>query len=321
MWGDSMKHIHSIVKVVSVTVLATVIAYFLGIMNYLTTGILAMISIQKTKSLSLEIAFRRTVMVLISIVVASFLFYIFGFSLVVYSVIVLFVVFVSYTCSLTEGMIPSVVVITHLLVFNEFSILFTLETVLLYVIAVGVALLFNLFYPSESTMKLLEYQRKLDQLIVNQILYLRDKISSSKGTCDYTKNVEKEIEELLLRIEQVTGDLILGNHDDILRYSNMRRAQFEILKSICSQSDRLENHYPQTTIVVNYLNDLSQDIGIQDKATNHLNQIDTMLLEFQKEELPKTRVEFESRAILYHIVLEIRQFLLLKIEYHAIKNK
>ena len=52
-----MKHIHPIIKLIVVTILATYITYLLGITNYLTAGILAMISIQKTKRLSIIIAF------------------------------------------------------------------------------------------------------------------------------------------------------------------------------------------------------------------------------------------------------------------------
>jgi uncharacterized membrane protein YgaE (UPF0421/DUF939 family) len=110
----------------------------------------------------------------------------------------------------------------------------------------------------------------------------------------------------------------MKNHQDILEYSTMRNKQFDILKNICTQSDKLHSIYPQTNIVVTYLNSLSNNIGVRDYATNKLQEIDSLFEAFQEEALPVTREEFEHRAILYYIMQEIRQFLILKINYHTL---
>ena len=96
----------------------------------------------------------------------------------------------------------------------------------------------------------------------------------------------------------------------------MRSKHFEILVGVCSLSDQLSSVYKQTTKVIEYLDQLSNDIGVENKATPQLVQINEMLLMFKEDDLPKTREEFEDRAILYHIVLEIKQFLLIKEKYH-----
>ncbi len=315
-----MKHIHSIIKVAVVTILATVIAYLLGITNYLSAGILAMISIQQTKSLSLLIAFKRTVSVFAAMIIATLLFLLIGYNLGTYAVILIIVVAASFSLNINEGMIPSVVIVTHLLVLGEFSVLFFFETTLLVVVSIGIALLFNFFYPSESALKLEEYRNELDLTVQKQLIYLKEKIETQTRTCDFTNSLEKDIELLLKKIEQVTGDLFMKNHQDILEYTLMRTKQFDILKSICTESNKLLKIFPQTEIVVKYLDDLSNDIGLGNRASYHLNQIDILLSGFQDDTLPKTREEFEHRAILYHIILEIKQFLNLKIQYHNKKS-
>ena len=235
-----MKSIHPIIKSVSVTILATLIAYSLGITNYLTAGILAMISIQKTKSLSLEIALRRTILVVLSLIVSTILFVIIGYNLIAYSIFIVIVVIISYSFKLESGTIPSVVVVTHLLIFGSFSLPFTLETLLAYVISIGTALLFNLFYPSESMIKLKKYQVILDESIKEHILNIKEKLEKQNITCSFSNDLEEQIEDALKHIDQITGDLIMRNHQDILRYSKMRHKQFDILVSVCSLSDHLE---------------------------------------------------------------------------------
>lgn len=312
-----MKHIHPIIKLVIVTVLATYISYLLGITNYLTAGIVAMISIQKTKKQSINIAFKRTILVLISIVLASVLFVLVGYNLIAYSIVILMVVILSFQLTIQEGTIPSVVIVTHLLVFGAFSLAFTLETLLMYTISIVIAVLFNFFYPSESTIELEKYRDELDSTIRAHIEYLINKITTKEPTCNYTRELEMKIEHILENINQITGDMIMKNHQDILLYSNMRSKQFDILKNICAQSDKLVSQYPQTNRVLSYLEELVDDIGIRDHATKQNVQIRVLIEDFKEEPLPKTREEFEHRAILYYIVLEIRQFLQLKIDYHA----
>ena len=311
-----MKHIHPIVKLIVVTILATYVTYLLGITNYLTAGIVAMISIQKTKRLSISIAGKRTVLVLISLVFSSILFLLIGYNLLAYSIFIIVLVFSSFQFNIQEGMIPSVVVVTHLFILGEFSLLFVFETASMYFIAVGIALLFNLFYPSESKIALDNYRNKLDSTIKEHLIYLKEKIESQEITCDFSHELEMKIEEILDSINQITGDMIMKNHQDILRYSVMRNKQFDILKNICFQSDKLHSIYPQTNIVVTYLESLSNNIGTNDYATSKLEEIDLLLEGFKEEKLPISRDEFEHRAVLYYIILEIRQFLLLKITYH-----
>ena len=316
-----MKHIHPIIKLIVVTLLATYISYLFGITNYLAAGILAMISIQKTKSLSLNIAGKRTILVFLSIILSSALFILVGYNLFAYSIFIIIIVIGSFQFNLQEGTIPSVVVVTHLFILGEFSFLFVSETIIMYIVAVSIALLFNMFYPSESYNALEKYRQDLDATIREHLLYIKNKIESQETTCKLNHEIEKKIEETLQNINQVTGDLIMKNHQDILRYSTMRSKQFDVLKNICTQSDKLHKKYPQTSIVVTYLESLSDNIGISDYATSKLEEIDSLLELIKDEKLPTTRDEFEYRAILYYIMLEIRQFLLLKIDYHNFNER
>lgn len=318
--GVIMKHIHPIIKLITVTILATYVTYLLGITNYLTAGILAMISIQKTKLLSFTIAGKRTILVLASLITSSILFILLGYNFVAFSIFIIILVISSFQFNLQEGTIPSVVVVTHLFILGEYSTVFILETGTMYFISIGIALLFNLFYPSESNNALDKYRKMLDSTIVEHLIYLKNKIEAQDITCAFTHTLEKRIESILERINQITGDLIMKNHQDILRYSSMRSKQFDILKNICTQSDKLKSEYPQTGIISSYLDELSNKIGTKDLATGKLEEIDILLEQFKDQKLPITRDEFEHRAILYYIILEIRQFLILKIEYHNYSN-
>lgn len=311
-----MNHIHPIIKSIAVTIIATLIAYFLGLTYYLSAGIIAIISIQKTKKLSLTIAFKRSILVVISLLVSNVMFVLLGHNLYAYFLFIIFIIVISYVLNLKEGTIPSIVIVTQLLIYPTFSIEFTLETLLLYVISISTSLLFNVFYPSESMIKLDKLRNELDDTLKKQVLTIKDNITNHVTSCSRTLELEKQIEKTLNRINQITGDLIMRNHQELLMYSNMRNKQFDILKNICSHSEKLNNHYPQTDIMEDYLNKLSLDIGVKNLAQQHLNEVESMLSKFKNDQLPITRDEFEHRAELYYMMQEIKQFLVLKVNYH-----
>jgi uncharacterized membrane protein YgaE (UPF0421/DUF939 family) len=296
--------------------LATIIAYFLGLTYYLTAGILAAISIQKTKTLSIQIAFKRLILVLISIFISNLLFASIGFHLYSYVLFIIVIVVVSFRFDLNEGTVPSIVVVTHIYAHEVYSLEFSLETLSLFLIAITTALLFNFFYPSESMITLEKYRENLDMAIKDHIIYLSDKLMNEEKTCQITFELEHHIEEIIKLIDQTTGDLVMRNHQGILAYTLMRKKQFDILKNICATSDALTNIYPQTKAISRYLKSLSNDIGKKNRADFQRTNLDDLLCTFKNNDLPKSREEFENRAALYHIVLSLQQFLQLKMDYH-----
>ena len=61
---------------------------------------------------------------------------------------------------------------------------------------------------------------------------------------------------------------------------------------------------------------LKNDIGYKDMATARLEELKNMREDMKSLPLPKERVEFENRAMLYQILNELEEFLFVKIQFH-----
>ena len=53
-------------------------------------------------------------------------------------------------------------------------------------------------------------------------------------------------------------------------------------------------------------------------ATGHRKNIDALLEKYRSSELPKTRKEFESRAILYQILIELESLLEVNLAFYKV---
>ena len=67
--------------------------------------------------------------------------------------------------------------------------------------------------------------------------------------------------------------------------------------------------------VAQYIEGLSQDIGYEDKANKQMGILKSLINEFEQQELPKTRNEFETRAMLFQMLHDIENFLNAKLEF------
>ena len=99
-------------------------------------------------------------------------------------------------------------------------------------------------------------------------------------------------------------------------YINVRAEQIKILERIISDLEKLYDS-PYKQKIIDYLSLFKDRIGAEDFASELLVKHEELLNSYRELALPKTREEFEHRAALYGVLLEIKQFLLLKAEYHA----
>ncbi len=71
----------------------------------------------------------------------------------------------------------------------------------------------------------------------------------------------------------------------------------------------------QTSVIVEYIRYMSlyvTELNVPEKQLEHLKGIFSRM---EKEPLPVSRDEFENRAILYHVLMDLEDFLLVKQKY------
>lgn len=98
-------------------------------------------------------------------------------------------------------------------------------------------------------------------------------------------------------------------------YLNMRQEQTSILKRIASTLESVAL-IKEKKIILTYLSSFENNIGEENYAAFLKEELDDLLARFRNEKLPISRDEFENRARLYYVLMELEQFLNLKMKYH-----
>ena len=75
---------------------------------------------------------------------------------------------------------------------------------------------------------------------------------------------------------------------------------------------KMQSMPEQAEIIAGFVDFVSESIGKMLVLDAQLERLYDILDHIKTQELPKTRQEFESRAILYHVLMDMEDFLLIK---------
>lgn len=319
-----MKYVYNLAfKMAISATIALIIGNVLGV-QYATVGaVIAILSIQDTRKKALIVSYRRIVACTIGILLSVILYKLIGNSPIVFGIFLLILIPITLRLKTQEGMVPAVVLSTHILVAKTITMSLVVNELLLMLIGIGVAAIANAFMPS------LEDEFKEDKdWIEEHYRIIINKMSKSLITHTVDIDEQKIIDEVEKRLyeSKETAYKIVNNNffrssSYYTDYINMRINQFDTIKRMRIHFERFNIPVEQMTIMSDFTLCVSENISEMNDCKSLLSDLEILRDEFKKMELPKSREEFESRAQLLQFLNDMEEFLLIKRNFFTtIKN-
>lgn len=307
--------IHISLKMSLAGILALFIAYILNIEYYTTAAAIAVLSIQWTKTDFIIIAIKRIISGIFAILLAVLLFEITDNAFIVFSIFLIIFTTVSWAFKIQEGIVPSIVIVTHFLLVPTITLGFVLEETILLFIAIGVAFIVNMLYPQFSFKKVEYDLRRVDSIISSVLSSIVASLETNTNIVDLI-DAKGQLKLIMTEAEMIDRDVIMKNDHRYITYLYMRNTQLETLELINKHLILITNNHPYKQKVANFLKKVSENIAFDNKAKQLITELIELRNYFIEVELPKTRSEFEVRAMLFQILNELELFLQLKIDFH-----
>lgn len=293
--------------------IAISIAQFLGLTNFVSAGILTILCIQPSRKKSALSAWHRFAACVLATLFSFVFFETFGYNPLVVGLMLLFFIPATVLIKVTPGIATSSVIILNLYSTEYMSYTFLLDQFLVISVGVGVGLLLNLYMPSLDK-QLKEKQNRLEenfQTILHEIaLYIKNKNQDWNGK-------ELTSSEEILREAQELVDLDKENH--LLRerhpyhdYFTMREEQLEHLRQMLPLVSRLPDKNGISVEIADFFIGLSEVVHPGNTAIVYLDELQDLRKQFNREELPTTQKEFETKANLFRLLHEIEDYLIIK---------
>ena len=293
------------------------IAHFFGLSNPLTAGIIVLLSLGKTKRSSVDIAVVRVKSVALALVLASGVFLLFGFTVYAFSGFLFLFIPLILKLKLENGLIIGSVLSTHLISASaiDFGILF--NTIALFVIGVSVAILFNLYMPDMSE-KVVENQRYIEDRFREILLIIATVI---RGDHNFDQSIFTEvkqfIDDALMRAKTNDDNHLFADVSYYAKYIGMRKMQFDILNRMFELVCKIDMDLVQADLMAELTEDFAHSLSESGTGEEMLKRLEVISAECKDGPLPKSRREFENRAILFQYLSELRHMVELKREFRS----
>ena len=301
-------------KIAIAAIAAIAVAGELGLMYSATAGIITVLSIQNTKKETFKSAGRRGLAFLCALVLSALCFTLIGFNLWAFAIYLLVFSLLCLIAGWGEAIAMDSVLVTHLLSEQSIAPDILWNEVLLFLIGTGFGILVNLHLHRKEK----EFQKLADEVdsqikgILHRMscwLPREDKTEYGPGCFD---KLEKALEEAKLCAAANYNNVVLHGSTYELDYIEMREQQSVILKEIYGNIKSIAYLPEQAEQVAELLGQIEQDYHRDNTVEKLLKELDSLLLRMKEQELPGSRDEFEARAILFYILMQIQNFLELK---------
>ncbi len=311
------EDIIKLIKYVVGSVVAVLLAAALRLEFAYAAGIITLLTIQDTKKETVKIAAKRIVIFTIMTILSAAIFPLAGYHVWAFGVVLIPYLICCIALDMKEAIAPIAVLCTHYISAGSCNAGMILNEFLILVIGAGVGILLNMFMP-DSRAKLVEYQRTVDDKMIH-ILKRMALYMERDNKSDYTGECFEELDKMLINLKKEAlyymNNHFLGENDYYYEYMQMRARQCGILKRVYSDIVRLTTTPQQVRALADFVEKIANEFGEENDVQWLLEELEALKESYTVSELPKSREEFENRAMLYHIMEDLKVFLQIKREF------
>ena len=323
-----MKYIYNLAFKMSISAtIALILANLLKLQFSAVAAVIAILSIQDTRKKALIVGKNRVVACITAIILSVLIYKVLGQNSLTFALFLLLFIPITSRFKISEGMVPAVVLSTHLLVANEITLYWIINELLIMIIGIGIASIANLFMPSlhHQFNEDKEYIEKSYRIILSKM---------SKSLLTYTadideeiiiNDIEKRLNESIDRAYKIANNNLLKSDSYYVDYMNMRKNQFDIIKKLRSHFEKFYMSFEQTHMISKFTKNVADQIKDTNDCKELLKELENIKQDFKQMALPKTREEFENRAQLLQFLNDMEDLLRIKsnfvLNYYLYNNR
>lgn len=295
---------------------AIFIAQSLNLEYATSAGIITLLTLITTKWETMKLSLLRLVTYVISVALCWTIFHLIPNMWIEYGVFLFSIVLLGEVMGWRSTLSVNAVIGTHFLTTQNFSIEFLVNELLLVVIGIVIAILFNLIHINNAqengiiqSMRHVEHQ--MTQILIELSSYLVSQSSGDSVWEDIVK-LERKLDEYLELAYEYQNNTFHSHPEYYINYFEMRMKQCGALHNLHSEMRRMRNMPQQAHIVADFIMDITEYVTEMNDPKKQIEELEGLLDALRNEPLPESHLEFESRAELYHVLMDMEEFLLYK---------
>ena len=310
------SHLLHILKIAAGSSLAIYLAEAIGLQNGASAGTIALLTIVTTKWETVRLSWYRLITFVITVVLSWLLFANLPIHWEAYGIFIFLMAVICEIFGWKATISVNSVIGVHFLITKDFSIAFILNEFLLVLIGITIALLLNLFHLYEGQRKkLVENVHNVEtglKMVLEELAGYLLKQEFSQTVWTDLEKLEEQIKELVKEACDYQNNTFRTHTAYYVDYFEMRLQQCGVLQNLHDQVIKISSMPKQAEIIANYILYMKDYVVEKNVPQEQIEKLEQLCEAMKEDELPQTREEFEARAILYHILMDLEEFVLFK---------
>lgn len=298
------------------TAIAIAVAYLLELENATAAGSITLLTLVTTKWGTVKLSIQRIFTYFITVALGLFLFTFIHSDWLAFGVMIFILVLICYLNGWQNTLSVNALIAIHFLITHNFSIAFIINEFVLLLIGIVLANILNLFHDYSGDIEDLNeaiiYTEEQIQKLLHAIIHYVEDCETGSSVWHDIEMLEKKIQEFLIHAIEFQENTYASHPQYYIDYFEMREFQCEILHMLHYELRKIREMPEQAHIICEYIAYLIPHVTEKNEPTQQIEKLEELLNTFREQPLPKSRNEFENRAILYHILMDLEDFLLRK---------
>lgn len=295
---------------------AIILAHLLGLQYEIFAGTITLLTILTTKLETIRLAIYRMITFCFSTLVCFLIFSHIGGGWIEYGVFVLVMVLFCEMMDWGATISVNAVIGAHYFTEGDFSLSFIANEFLLLLLGIGIAIILTLYSNNKGTkkrvMKDMQYvEAQIKEILCEMAAYLRKEKRDHSVWADVNE-LESKIKEYIEDAYEYNNNSFSDHTKYYVDYFEMRLLQIDELHNLHYEMKKMQSMPEQAEIVAEFIVFITESIGEMHALDMQLERLYSLIDAMKQNELPRNREEFESQAILYHVLLDLEDFLIIK---------
>ena len=299
--------------------IAIYIAQALHLEYAVSAGSVTLLTLMTSKWETIKLSVARLVTFVTALLMAWAIFSHIDSMWIAYGVLLMLVVFIAESFGWRSTISVNAVAAAHLLTNQDFSAAAIWNEFLLVFIGAVIAVTLNLFHANHShRRKIISDMRDTESSLQSILRDLAAYLSGAETQHDVWDDIhalEDRIKSYIMSAAEYQDNTFQSHPRYYISYFEMRYEQCRILHDLNNEMVKIRSMPKQAVIIAEYLRYLAEYVVEIHQPTQQIARLDEIFGEMRGGEPPKTSDEFEDRAMMYHILMDIQDFLAHKADF------
>lgn len=284
-----------------------------------SAGIVTLLTLITTKKGTVRLSVTRLVTFAIVVVLTFVTFLALDSAWLAYGLYIFFVVLICDIMDWRATISVNAVIGTHFLMGTDVTARFLLNEFLVVAIGIFFAFVLNLIHDNSSQREAFSGEiRQVESSLQKTLLEISKYLSNEPGAKNVwsdLRTLELYLQELVVDAGEYEGNTFGEGSQYYIRYFEMRLDQCHTLRNLQKEMQKIKDIPSQAQVVAEYIRYMSEYVTELNRPKLQLQRLEDIFQQMKQEPLPVSREEFENRAVLYHILMDLEDFILFKQDF------